>query len=132
MMIKRTRIKSESEPTIALINIVFLMLIFFMVTGTLAQTLDKDLELVRTQDLEGRAPPDALVIHEDGRMSFRGETLESVEAYFAARGEESEESRHVRLVPDRALPAQDLVNLAGKLRAKGAEQVMLVTERGLP
>lgn len=34
------RQKSEREPTIALINIVFLMLVFFMVAGTLAAPLD--------------------------------------------------------------------------------------------
>ncbi|HBR39356.1 MAG TPA: biopolymer transporter ExbD, partial [Sulfitobacter pontiacus] len=35
--------KPQREPTIALINIVFLMLVFFMVAGTLAQPLDPDL-----------------------------------------------------------------------------------------
>ena len=47
--------KRQKEPTIALINIVFLMLVFFMVAGTLAQPLSRDLELVKTSDLEGRA-----------------------------------------------------------------------------
>ena len=41
------RPKTEREPTIALINIVFLMLIFFLVAGTLAQPLDSALKLVR-------------------------------------------------------------------------------------
>ena len=40
--------KPQREPTIALINIVFLMLVFFMVAGTLAQPLDPDLKLVET------------------------------------------------------------------------------------
>ena len=53
--------RKKGEPTIALINIVFLMLIFFLVAGTLAQPLDGDLELVATSDLEGREPPEALV-----------------------------------------------------------------------
>ena len=53
--------RKKGEPTIALINIVFLMLIFFLVAGTLAQPLDGDLELVETSDLEGREPPEALV-----------------------------------------------------------------------
>ncbi len=34
---RRARTASKREPTIALINIVFLMLVFFMVAGTLAQ-----------------------------------------------------------------------------------------------
>ena len=52
----------KPEPAIALINIVFLMLIFFLIAGTLAPPLDKDLTLVRTAGLEGREPPDALVL----------------------------------------------------------------------
>ena len=77
---RRARATQKREPTIALINIVFLMLVFFMVAGTLAQPLDGDLDLVRTADLEGRAPPDTLVVHADGRLSYRGETQASATA----------------------------------------------------
>ena len=66
--------RKKSEPTIALINIVFLMLIFFLVAGTLAQPLHGKLQLIKTSDLEGREPPDALVLHANGRLSYRGET----------------------------------------------------------
>ena len=120
---------ARREPTIALINIVFLMLVFFMVAGTLSRPIDKDLTLVRTADLEGRAPPDTLVVHPDGRLSFRGEDVASAEAFLGLRSEEDREV--VRVVPDKALPAQTLVNLARELRVAGAERVMIVTERGL-
>lgn len=69
---RRARQKTKREPTIALINIVFLMLVFFMVAGTLAQPMDSDLKLVRTADLESRPAPDALVITEDGTLSYQG------------------------------------------------------------
>lgn len=120
----------DREPTIALINIVFLMLIFFMIAGTLAAPLDRDLNLVKTEDLEGSAPPDALVLHADGRLSFRGETLPDAAAYLA--GQEREEGHVVRLVPDRDLPARDLVRISNALRAAGATRVVLVSERALP
>lgn len=123
---KQTRRK---EPTIALINIVFLMLIFFLVAGTLSQPLDGDLDLVRTADLEGALPPDTVVVHPDGRLSYRGETIAGLEAFLATRSEE--ERKTVRLVPDRELPAQELVKLARELRGAGAESVMVVTQRGL-
>ncbi len=121
--------KPQREPTIALINIVFLMLVFFMVAGTLAQPLDPELKLVTTADLEGRAPPDALVVHPDGRIAFRG-TVQTDAATFLAELSE-EEKAVVRLVPDRALPAQKLVALTRELRTAGAQKVMLVTERAL-
>ena len=117
------------EPTIPLINIVFLMLIFFMAAATLAPPLDGDLRLVRTADLEGRAPPDALVIHEDGRLSFRGEALPDARAYMTALADEERET--VRIIPDAALPAADLIRLGAGLRAAGAGRVVMVTERGL-
>ncbi|MEM7596185.1 MAG: biopolymer transporter ExbD [Pseudomonadota bacterium] len=124
--LKHTRRK---EPTIALINIVFLMLVFFLVAGTLSRPLDGDLDLVRTADLEGALPPDTVVVHPDGRLSYRGETIASLDEFLATRSEE--ERKIVRLVPDRELPAQTLVKLARELRGAGAESVMVVTERGL-
>lgn len=126
---RRKQTASRREPSIALINIVFLMLVFFMVAGTLAQPLDKDLSLVRTADLDGRSPPDTLVVHPDGRMSFRGEDIDSAQAFLAMRSEEEREV--VRVVPDQELPAQTLVNLARDLRGAGAQRVLIVTQRGL-
>ena len=121
---------SRREPTIALINIVFLMLIFFMAAATLASPLDADLRLVRTEDLEGRAPPDALVVHADGRMRYRGAAVVDAAAYVAALPEAARAT--LRLVPDAALPAADLLRLGEALRRAGAGRIVIVTERGLP
>lgn len=115
------------EPTIALINIVFLMLIFFLVAGTLAPPLDGGVRLVRTVDLDGAAPPDALVIRADGSLRFRGGDVSSVAAWWAAQ-----EGGVARLVPDRALPAATLVAIGRELRTAGADRVVIITERGLP
>jgi len=124
------RPKSEREPTIALINIVFLMLIFFLVAGTLAQPLDPALKLVSTADLEGSAPPpDALVVHPDGRLSQGGSDVADAETFLATLDDAALET--IRLVPDRDLPAAELVALARDLRAGGAQRVLIVSERGL-
>ncbi len=126
---RHRRPRRDREPTIALINIVFLMLIFFLVAGTIAAPLDAGLKLVRTADLEGTAPADALVIHADGRLTHRGAAVTSAQAFMAALPAEAH--ARVRLVPDRDLAARELVRLARALRGAGAEQVVLVTERGL-
>ena len=128
-MRRKQRQGTRREPTIALINVVFLMLVFFMVAGTLTRPLDDELQLVRTADLEGRAPPDTLVAHADGRLTYRGDPIASAEAFYAARPEEEREL--VRIVPDEALAATTLVNLARDLRAAGASRVVIVTQRGL-
>lgn len=128
-MRKLAKGKPQREPTIALINIVFLMLVFFMVAGTLAQPLDSSLSLVNTQDLEGRAPPDALVVHTDGRMSYRGGDQPNAADYIATLSAAERET--IRIVPDRALPAAELMRIARDLRGAGAGQILIVTERGL-
>lgn len=126
---RKRRHRTRVEPTIALINVVFLMLVFFMVASTIAPPMARDLRLVRTSELEGRAPPDTLVVHPDGRLTYRGKTVDSVQAFYAARPEDEREV--VRIVPDEALPAVTLVNLARDLRAAGASRVVIVTQRGL-
>ena len=126
---RRIARRQKPEPTIALINIVFLMLVFFLVAGTLAQPLDTALKLVQTRDLEGREPPDALVLHADGHLSFRGKTLDGVTAF--TTGKTPEQLAKIRIVPDRAAPASRLVAVTGELRAAGAQSVVIVTERAL-
>jgi biopolymer transport protein ExbD len=126
---RKPRHRARIEPTIALINVVFLMLVFFMVASTIAPPMDRDLRLVSTSDLDGRAPPDTLVVHPDGRLTYRGAPVASAQAFHAARPEDERDV--VRIVPDKALSAITLVNLARDLRASGASRVVIVTERGL-
>lgn len=127
----RPKPASAREPTIALINVVFLMLIFFMIAGTLAVPMDGDLRLVQTEMLEGRAPPDALVVHADGRLSYRGAPIGSAAAFMAGQPDGGQEQT-LRILPDRALTAEVLVRLSSELRTAGAARVMIVTERALP
>lgn len=124
-MIRHQLKQSKRDPSIALINIVFLMLIFFLIAGTLAAPLDADLQLVETSNLEGREPPDALVLRADGTLSFRG-ALTDTQQYMQAHAEGP-----VRIVPDRKSSAQRLVEVASELRGYGASAVILVTERAL-
>lgn len=127
---KPKRRKSGREPTIALINIVFLMLVFFMVAGSLAPPMDGDLKLVNTGDLDAVSPPDALVIHADGRLSYRGNTIQDPSVYMAARADELAD-KAVRIIPDRTLAATQLVAISRELRDAGATRVLIITEQGL-
>ncbi|MEM9754803.1 MAG: biopolymer transporter ExbD [Pseudomonadota bacterium] len=122
-LIPRRRKRAEREPTIALINIVFLLLVFFLIAGSLAPPLDDRLTLVDTATLDGRSPPDAAVVLADGTLLYNGAptTPRDIVALDTSP----------RIVPDRELPAADLVALARALRAAGAEEVWIVTERAL-
>ncbi|MCF2905399.1 biopolymer transporter ExbD [Octadecabacter sp. CECT 8868] len=125
---KSTR-RTHSEPTIALINIVFLMLIFFMIAGALAPTLDDDISLIDTAELEGRAPPDTTVLRADGALFLRGAEVTAEEAVDASL--DGPNGPDMRLVADREVPAKTLMLRVAELRGAGAETVWLVTERGL-
>ena len=105
------------------------MLVFFVVAGTVAQPLDSELSLIQTTELDGREPPNALVLNPDGQLSFRGQPLQDVDAYLALEAEE--DLSVIKIVPDRAVDAERLVQVARELRAAGAESVVLVTERAL-
>lgn len=124
---RRMRRRSKMEPTIALINVVFLMLVFFLVAGTVAPPIDGDVTLVRTEDLEGRDPADAIVLSADGARRHRGAPLGDLEAYVAGLGEDAA----ARIVPDRDVPARQFIALGRELRLAGAGRVLIVTEKGL-
>lgn len=119
--------RRKPEPTIALINIVFLMLIFFMVAGTLAPPLDPKLTLVETDRLDRRDPPAALVLDAEGVLSFQGAVTEDLSLYMATLGD----AAVAQVIPDRAVPAVALLDVARRLEEAGAKKVMIVTEQAL-
>lgn len=131
MLVKPAK-KSKREPTITLINVVFLMLVFFLIAGTLAPPLDPDLTLVSTDDLDGREPPDAMVITADGKMMYRGDPID-VASYVAKMGqlEQNSDKTVVRIVPDQDLAALRLLEIGRALQMAGADKVFLVTKRSL-
>lgn len=125
-MKRAPRVKKEREPTIALINIVFLMLIFFMVAGTLAPPIDPDLKLVKTADLDGTEPADVLVITADGQVTNRGEIITDVAEFFNAN---AEETTTARIMPDQNAPAPKVIEIARQLRQSGAQRVVIMSEK---
>lgn len=124
-MIRPAAPRRTRDSTITMINVVFLMLIFFLIAGTVAAPLDADLKLVETSGLQGREPPDALVLRKDGTLSFRGIPTDPA-AYMTDQG-----SGPVRIVPDRDVSGRRLIEVTGTLRRLGAPSVVLVTERAL-
>jgi biopolymer transport protein ExbD len=122
---------SNNEPTLPLINIVFLMLIFFLVAAQVARPLDADLTLVQTDDPNIIPPGDALVLHKDGTLTWQGAatTLDAgIEAMHASSG-----TGQLRILPDRDAPALELLKIARAAHAAGGTQkVLIVTEQALP
>lgn len=120
--------KPTREPTIALINIVFLMLIFFLIAGTIAPSGTPDIELVSLAERDGVAPAETLAIYPDGRTVWQG--VEIAPQSFEVQAEDTEDAV-LRLLPDRTLPAWMLLDIAATLEARGITDLRVVTERAL-
>ncbi|MFU8823845.1 ExbD/TolR family protein [Yoonia sp.] len=119
--------RTKPEPTIALINVVFLMLVFFLVAGQVARPADREVTLALADVASARVPDDALVLRADGAILWRGVET-SVDNFALAQINETEP---LRILPDRNLPARDLIAVAAALRAATGNDVRLVTEKGL-
>jgi biopolymer transport protein ExbD len=118
--------RRKADPTITLINVVFLMLMFFLVAGTVAPQPPADLQLVRLAQADPLIPPDVLALTEGGQVIWQGAPADPA-AYVAALPADAQGI--ARIMPDRAAPAADLISLARALRAAGANEVRIVTER---
>ncbi len=142
--------KPRAENTIALINIVFLMLIFFLIAGTLAPPMEGEIELVRAADARAVQPPRGLFITETGILKYEGKTV-SPEAFVGEmslrsdnRSNTAQEALNhnaqtapadgpiVRLVSDKRLPAVQLIDVIDRLKTAGAGRIVLITERKQP
>ena len=119
--------RRRPEPVIGLINVVFLMLVFFLIAGSITVPRDAEVQLVRFDEAGAPPPPDVLALTAAGTLRAGGADT-TVAAFLAAHPQ----AAPVRLMPDRDAPAARLIEVARALRAGGAVQVLVVTERGLP
>ena len=121
---KRLRQKPQRDPVISLINIVFLILIFFMVAGSLSSPSDPSIKFVQTQNLECCVPPNAISVDEFGHFTQSGGVI-TIDKLVA---EHRDQSEPLRLLPDRELPAKRLLQRIKQLRVRGLTDIIIVTE----
>lgn len=146
MKLDRPERRRGQDPTIALINIVFLMLIFFLLAGTVAATNDDGIELIRTSEAERTRPPAGPIgITGEGELRYGGEIvgggaliamlqetsaapMES-EANGTAGADTSLPGAPVFVTADQSLPASDLIAFLRTMREAGFE-ARIVTRSG--
>jgi len=132
MRISRPAARPKSEGTITLINVVFLMLIFFLIAGNLTPPLDNEVQLINSETGEPLLPPDTLSVRANGELFFRGNIV-TPEAFLAGlrEGDQSTAST-VRIIADKELPAVKLIDLVANFRKIGAGRLHVVTQRTDP
>ncbi|MEM9107279.1 MAG: biopolymer transporter ExbD [Pseudomonadota bacterium] len=137
MKLPRPVERPRGENTIALINIVFLMLIFFLIAGSLAPPIEGDVELIKAADAKSIEPPRALFLLEDGTMKYEGDVVTPEDFIARVRLQHAnqmtskveDDSPPVRLAADGQLPAAKLIEIVDLLKAEGAGKITVITER---
>ncbi|RKT44839.1 ExbD/TolR family protein [Thiocapsa rosea] len=129
MRLKRSKPTADSEANlIPLINVVFLLLIFFMLAGRLAPTESLALDPPRSDSLQSaRAAPLVLLIDRTGQISLDGELLDETTLVEQLAERLADGTSHLQIKADATLEALRLVDLLERLRAAGAEDIDLLT-----
>lgn len=115
--------RASKEPVVPMINVVFLLLIFFLMTAQIVPPAPFDIDLpgAAGQEDDGQS---ALFISSEGEIAFgtlRGDAALSAAVDQAVKGS-------VRLTADANLSAAILARVLGQLSALGATGVEIVTE----
>lgn len=126
------RQKSKADFSLATVNIVLLLVFFFLITGTLVETDELAVDLAQTEDLPlDRLPRPLLLMKPDGTWSLDG--LEVTPATLLLAVNESFErlgatERVLHLLPDRTLAADQLISVLRRSDLADVE-IKLVTLR---
>ncbi|WP_208352126.1 ExbD/TolR family protein [Pseudaestuariivita rosea] len=116
--------RRKSENIIPMINVVFLLLIFFLMTAQIAPA--PPVQIVPPTSADGRSPDEAdtLFISAEGKLHFDGKTGDAVLTALADRAPNS-----VLLIKaDAQLDATVIAALLARLQTMGLTSVQLVVK----
>lgn len=123
------RPRNDDERVLPLINVVFLLLIFFILAGRLTAA-DPFPVTPPSSATEGavEANPVTVLVGPDGRLALDGEPMEGPALFAALRDRlEAQPESPVRLKADGAAAATMIVKIMEKLREAGVERLRLLT-----
>ena len=129
MRFQPPRPRNDEERVLPLINVVFLLLIFFMLAGKLSASDPFQVQPPRSLSEGPPAPQDSLVlVGADGRLALDGVVMEGtvLKAALAERLADTAEVR-VRLKADGRAEAARVVAVMELLREAGVERLKLLT-----
>ena len=125
-----SELASIDDRIMPLINMVFLLLIFFLVAGAIREVEPVEVDPPRSL-VEAESVTDALTIYvaRDGRIAL-GETLLERDAFdlAIAAAVAANPDQPIRIVADRDVEAINVISILETLRASGSSRVKLVTQ----
>ncbi|HAD24398.1 MAG TPA: hypothetical protein DCF61_01535 [Alphaproteobacteria bacterium] len=119
------------EAVVPLINVVFLLLIFFLLAGTMQQAEPVDVTLP-VGELDEIKPPEAVTIYvaDDGFVYIFDQIIEARFAPFMLRSFFLKEGhRSVQVKADQNADAETIIELMAQMREIDVEEISLITER---
>ncbi|ADZ70595.1 ExbD/TolR family protein [Polymorphum gilvum] len=129
MRLKVPSRRAVPDNTIPLINIVFLMLIFFLFAGSVARDDARRIEPpANISEDENVRSTGALVIDSEGRL-FLGDAEVTLEDYLATQAAAETGAGSLRIAADGGLPADRLEEVLAQLAGSGAKEVVLITRK---
>lgn len=125
----RTPMKRREAPesTIPLINVVFLLLVFFIVAGTLSAPRDRTIDFATSRAFDPAALDPSLVYVDAGGSLRVGGAAVDVAGAVAAAAEGDRPS--LTVVPDRRLEAARFLAILAQLRAATDRPIAILTQR---
>ena len=116
-----------ADSSLALINVVFLLLLFLLVSGTLRPPLPDDFDWAETTTDQGSSNiQDSLVLTETGDFWFQGAILDEAQL-LGFLAEASARSNRLTLQVDKRARIETIAGLAKKAQAAGIARLSLVT-----
>ena len=123
----------RADSSLALINVVFLLLLFLLVSGTLRPPLPEGFDWAETQQNDGSGKLEgSLVLDRAGTVWFDGEVLayDALGPFLEAR---QSDRTHMVVQVDKRARMEAISALADRLKAGGVKRLTLMTvEAGAP
>ena len=122
------RPKDDDQRILPLINVVFLLLIFFMIVGHLAAADPFHIEPPTSiSETEPGGQDHIILVGADGRIALDGAVMDDAALKAALAGPEAGDQGQFRLKADGGADAVRLVEIMEMMRAAGIEKVHLLT-----
>lgn len=117
--------RRPSEPALPMINVVFLLLIFFLMSAQIAPPPPFDIQSPEAGTSEQAATEHVVYIAADGALAYGDHRGDAIWPVLAAH----EAPREVRVLirADAGLPAREVAGVLGRLGRLGFTQIHLAT-----
>jgi biopolymer transport protein ExbD len=125
-----SQLASIDDRIMPLINIVFLLLIFFLVAGVIREVEPVDVDPPRSMvEAESELAPLTIYVSADGRLAL-GDDVLSEDAFNAAvtQAVAADPEQAIRIVADRNVDSTKVITVLETLRSAGASRVKLTTQ----